>query len=313
MALISVVVPVYNEEECLESLFERLDKLQAGCEDSFGFVFVDDGSRDRSLEIIRGLAGAHDNVSYVSFSRNFGHEVATTAGLDYADGDAVVIIDADLQDPPEVIPELIAKWREGFQVVYAQRRVRRGETWFKRISAWMFYRFMGALCNVEIPPDTGDFRLMDRRVILEVRRCREHSRFIRGLVSWVGFKQAGVLYDRDERHGGETKYGVLKLILLALDAVIGFSHVPLRWGSYLGMLVCLFSILMAVYIVAKKLIWGIEIPGYALMTTGVFFLGGTQLLMLGLLGEYVGRIYRESQQRPLYIVAEQSDEQRSVD
>ena len=306
MPLISIVLPVYNEQECLEALFERLRKLEDSGEHSYDFIFVDDGSADRSREIIRELAAEQSNVKYVFFSRNFGHEIATTAGIDHASGDAVVIIDADLQDPPEIIPELIEKWREGYQVVCAQRRSRKGETVFKRLTSWLFYRIIRSLSNVDIQADTGDFRLMDRCVMTHFRRCREQSRFVRGLVAWTGFKQTTVMYDRDERHSGKAKYGLFRLIALALDAVVGFSCVPLRLGILLGLIVCLLSFVMVAVVVMQKVFWGISAHGYAFMATVILFLGGVQLFMLGLLGEYVGRTYRESQRRPLYIVAERS-------
>jgi polyisoprenyl-phosphate glycosyltransferase len=306
--MITVVVPVFNEEKCLPALFARLLSLQESSAEEYEFVFVDDGSRDQSLSVIKDWAKQHSNVRFISFSRNFGHEAATTAALDHASGDAIVIIDADLQDPPEVIPSLIEKWREGYQVVYARRRVREGETVFKRMTSWLFYRLISWLSNVAIPPDTGDFRLMDRVVVEQFRRCRETSRFVRGLVAWTGFKQTAILYDRDERYGGVTKYNVLKLIALALDAVLGFSDYPLRIVVYLGLLVCAASTGMAIKMAAEKLFWGISIPGYALLSTGLFFLGGTQLFVLGLLGEYIGRIYRQSQDRPLYIIGEKSRE-----
>lgn len=306
MALISIVIPVYNEQECLPSLFERFDRLQASGPESYEFIFIDDGSLDQSRSIISELAQRHPNVKYVFFSRNFGHEMATTAGIDHATGDAVVIIDADLQDPPELIPELIAKWQQGYQVVFAQRRTRAGESIFKKFSSWLFYRIICRLSNVGIPPDTGDFRLMDRLAVEHFRRCREHSRFVRGLVAWTGFRQTAVLYDRDHRHGGQAKYGLFKLIVLAFDAVLGFSNVPLRIGIFLGLLICALSLVMAVVIFFQKLFWGLPVQGYALLATGMFFLGGIQLSMLGLLGEYIGRIYRESQRRPLYIIAEKS-------
>ena len=307
MSLISVVIPVYNEQECLPALFERLDRLQSSGSDRYEFVFVDDGSTDESRRIIVELAARNESIKYIIFSRNFGHEIATTAGIDHAGGEAVVIIDADLQDPPELIPELVAKWRQGYQVVYAQRRSRKGEGVLKRFTSWLFYRVICRLSDVDIPADTGDFRLMDRRAVEHFRRCREQSRFVRGLVAWTGFRQTAVQYDRDQRQGGEGKYGLFKLIVLAFDAVVGFSNVPLRIGILLGLMACLFALTIAVVVFLQKLINGIPIPGYALMVTGMFFLGGVQLLMLGLLGEYIGRIYRESQRRPLYIISEKSD------
>jgi polyisoprenyl-phosphate glycosyltransferase len=306
MSLISVVIPAYNEASCLDALFTRLKRLQQAGGDGYEFIFVDDGSTDGSDEIIRKLASANDNVKYMIFSRNFGHEAATTAGLDHAAGDAAVIIDADLQDPPEVIPELIEKWRQGYQIVYAQRRSRKGESWRKRLSSWLFYRIIRRLSDVDIPVDTGDFRLIDRAVLDEFRKCREHDRFVRILLAWTGYRQTGVLYDRDVRYAGKSKYGMLRLIILALDVVLGASNLPLRLGILSGLCVFILSLVMIAIIVVRKLFFGIQIPGYALLVTGIFFLGGMQLLLIGLVGEYVGRIFRQTQQRPLYIVAEKS-------
>ncbi|HUW56757.1 MAG TPA: glycosyltransferase family 2 protein [Planctomycetota bacterium] len=313
MSRITVVIPVYNEEACLEALFERLQRLNEGQPDDYDFLFVDDGSRDNSREIIRSLAQGHPAVRYLFFSRNFGHEMATTAGLDHADGDAVVIIDADLQDPPEVIPRLVERWREGNEVVYAKRKTRKGENVLKRFTAWLFYRLINKLSDVPIPADTGDFRLMDRQVVEGFRRCRERNRFVRGLVSWTGFRQTAVEYERDARAGGETKYGFFKLLRLTFDAVTGFSSVPLRIGVMLGLVVCVVAFIQAVRIFVEKMFWGIPIEGYALLATGIFFLGGVQLLVIGLLGEYIGRIYTQVQERPLYIVREKSDVLPAVD
>jgi dolichol-phosphate mannosyltransferase len=300
MSLISIIIPVYNEEACLKLLADRLFALKSQT-DQYEYIFVDE-----SLEILRELAQNYSNVSYISFSRNFGHELATTAGLDHASGDAAVIIDADLQDPPEVIPELIEKWRDGNQIVYAQRRHRKGETFFVKFTSWFFYRILEKLSSVKIPIDTGDFRLMDRCVVDQFVRCREKNRFVCGLVAWTGFKQAGVIYDRDERHGGKTKYSFLKRSLLAFDAILGFSTLPLRIALILGIIVCVFSLLMLGWILIQKLFWGIPIEGYALLTGGIFLLGGVQLMMMGVIGEYVGRVYQQAQQRPLYIIAENS-------
>lgn len=308
MSRIVVVVPVYNEEPNLALLHERLAKVAATSSDEYSFVFVDDGSRDRSLEVLRELAPRDARVRYLSFTRNFGHEMATTAGIDAAEGDAVVLIDADLQDPPEVIPALVAKWREGFEVVYARRLHRKGESAVKRARSWLFYRFINAMSDFSIPPDTGDFRLMDRRVVEAFRRCRERNRFVRGLVAWAGFRQAAVDYEREPRHAGRTKYGFFKLLHLAFDAISGFSSVPLRLAVYFGFVVCAASVVMAAVIVVQKLAWGIPVQGYALLATGFFFLSGVQIFIMGVVGAYVGRVYRQVQERPLYLVMETSEE-----
>ena len=306
MSLISIVVPVYNEQSCLNALFDRFIKLQNSLNETFEYIFIDDGSTDSSGEIIRHLSDNYDNVKHIFFSRNFGHESAITAGIDHACGDAVIVIDADLQDPPEIIPELIEKWRQGNHIVYAQRRHREGETFFKRFFSWFFYRTIRFLSNTNIPVDTGDFRLMDRCVAEHFRRCREQNRFARGLLAWTGFKQTAVLYDRDRRYAGKTKYNFFKLFILALDAILGFSNLPLRLAIFVGMTICFFSTAMFFYIIVQKIVCGIPIQGYALSVSGMFFLGGVQLAMLGLIGEYIARIYCETQHRPLYIISEKS-------
>jgi len=306
MSLISIVVPVFNEEQCLETLIQRLREVSEKGEHCFEYIFVDDGSTDQSLEIIENLSERYSDIKYISFSRNFGHEVATTAGLDHTHGDAVLIMDADLQDPPELIPEMVRKWEQGYHIVFARRRSRKGERAFKRITSWLFYRIIRGLTDVDIPANTGDFRLMDRCVVEHFRRCREQSRFVRGLVAWVGFKQTAVLYDRKTRHAGETKYGAIKLLILGIDAVLGFSNMPLRVGVLTGLSVCLICICIVASILIQKVFLSIAIPGYALVVTGIFFLGGVQLCITGLVGEYIGRIYRQCQNRPLYIIASKS-------
>lgn len=307
MSLISIIIPVYNEAECIHALFDRLSHLERSGQDLFEYIFVDDGSTDESRSIIRKIADENDSVRHIFLSRNFGHEAATTAGLDHCSGDVVVIIDADLQDPPEVIPRLVDTWRQGYQVVYAQRTTRNGERWYKRFSAWLFYRILRKLSSVDIPADTGDFRLMDRCVVEQFRRCREHNRFVRGLVAWTGFRQTAVRYERDQRYAGETKYSMFKLFALAMDVVLGFSNVPLRLGGFAGLAVCLVCFFMIAVILVQKLFFGIPIKGYALLVTGIFFLGGIQLLIIGLVAEYVGRIYQQTQSRPLYIISNKSN------
>ncbi len=306
-ALVSVVVPVCNETPCLAELFDRLTKVAEACPERFEFVFVDDGSTDGSDELIERFARQDPRVRFLILSRNFGHEKAITAGLDHAAGDAVVLIDADCQDPPEVIPQLIAKWREGYQVVYGRRLSRPGENPLKRATSWAFYRIIRWLGRVELPVDTGDFRLMDALVVRQVRRCREENRFVRGLVAWTGFRQTAVGYHREPRCAGQTKYGLMKLTALAVDAVVGFSNAPLRLMVYVGLTVCGLSMALGARELLKKLLWDIDIPGYALEITAIFFLNGVQLCMLGVLGEYVGRIYTEAQDRPLYLIARRSD------
>jgi glycosyltransferase involved in cell wall biosynthesis len=301
---LSVIVPLLNEEDNLRPLHQRLSEAisRIGCDAQL--IFIDDGSRDRSAEVITELAKADPRVQGILFSRNFGHEAASTAGFDLADGDAVVLMDADLQDPPEMVEQMVALWREGNHIVYARRARRRGESAFKRFTSWLFYRVLQWLSDVEIPRDVGDFRLVDRRVVEAVRRCREQDRFMRGLVAWTGFKSTAIEYDRPERAGGETKYNTLKLLWLSLDAAVGFSVLPLRLASAFGFLVMFGSLIMVAILISQKLLQRIDIPGYALQTAGLFFLGGVQMLLLGVLGEYVGRIYRQVQARPIYVVRE---------
>ncbi|MCS6772789.1 MAG: glycosyltransferase family 2 protein [Anaerolineae bacterium] len=301
----SIIAPVFNEEETLPEFYRRtravMDALDGECE----LILVFDGSRDRSPEIGDQLRAQDSRVKLIKFARNFGHQIAITAGLDYAEGDAVIIIDSDLQDPPEVIPRLVEKWKEGYQVVYAQRAKRAGETPFKLITAALFYRLIRRLSSIDIPPDTGDFRLLDRRVVLVLRQMREHHRFMRGLSVWVGFKQTGILYDRAERFAGRTQYPLRKMVRFALDAITSFSHVPLQLVTTLGFLVSLLALLAIPIIGMLRLVLGFDfLGGQASTLIAVLFMGGVQLISLGILGEYLGRIYDEVKQRPLYVVAE---------
>lgn len=307
--LVSIIVPAFNEEGSLPALHARLAAVLDGCVSrgearAWELILVNDGSRDATLGVMRDLARRDARVKYVSLSRNFGHELATTAGLDHAEGDAVVLIDADLQDPPEVIADMLAMWRRGTDVVYAQRRQRDGETLFKKASAFVFYRLLHSVSEVKIPRDTGDFRLMDRRVVLALREIRENPRFIRGLVSWVGFRQEPLLYDRDARHAGETKYNFRKLLRLSFEALCAFSLTPLRSMIWVGVFVTALSLAVTAMVVVQKLLFKMPFEGYAMLACGVFFLGGVQLTMLGMLAWYVGIIHKTVQNRPLYIVGE---------
>lgn len=302
---LSIVVPIHNEQDNLLELHRR---LVAACE-STGMdrqiILVDDGSTDRSFEIIRELAEKDASVTGVRLSRNFGHEMASTAGLDLATGDAAVLMDADLQDPPEVLPQMVELWKQGNEIVYGVRRSRGGESLAKRFTSWLFYRMLNRLADVSIPADAGDFRLMDCKVVDALRNCREQSRFMRALIAWTGFRACPLPFDRQPRHSGLTNYRFFRLFWLSLDAFVGFSVAPLRIASAIGLLVTLFSLLMVVIIIVQKLFDRIDQAGYALQTTALFFIGGVQMLMLGVLGEYIGRIYRQTQNRPLYLVAEQ--------
>ncbi len=300
---LSLVIPIYNEEEVLEQLDARLTDLLGAIALDAEVVFVDDGSKDRSFEMLRVMAAREPRYRVVSLSRNFGHQRAITAGMDLSRGKAVVVMDADLQDPPEVIVEMVAKWREGYDVVYGRRRSRVGETWFKLFTARVFYRLFAAMIPIEVPLDAGDFRLMSRRVILTMRGLSETHRFIRGLVSWVGFKQTAVEYDRAARAAGETKYPLKKMLAFAFDGIASFSIFPLRAATYIGVLVGTASVLYAIVAVITHLT-GRTVPGWTTTVVLVSALFSVQLLVTGVLGEYVGRIYEEVKKRPLYIVGE---------
>jgi dolichol-phosphate mannosyltransferase len=302
--VISVVAPVYNEEVLLPEFCWRTITMLEGIGEPFELVLVNDGCRDQSPRIMREHHEADPRIKIVNFSRNFGHQLAITAGADYARGDAVVVIDSDLQDPPEVIPQLFEQWRAGYQIVYAVRAHREGETAFKLATASLFYRLIRRITNVDIPADTGDFRLMDRKVVDTLKAMREHHRFMRGLSVWVGFKQTGVPYKRDARKAGETKYPLRKMIRFALDAITSFSYVPLQMATYTGFVIALIAAIGIIIAIILRLA-GIEaFRGQATTLVSVLFLGGVQLIFLGIIGEYLGRIYDEVKNRPLYIVAE---------
>ncbi len=299
----SIVAPVYNEEETLPHFYARMTAVMEALDESYELVFVNDGSRDGSYNALRALHERDPRVVVIDFSRNFGHQIAISAGLDHARGDAVIIIDSDLQDPPEVIGELVARWRQGAEVVYAQRRSRVGETRFKLLTAAVFYRLIARLTSVDIPRDTGDFRLLDRKVVDTLVRMREHHRFMRGLSVWVGFRQEAVRYDRAERFAGETKYPLRKMIKFSLDAITSFSHVPLQLATTLGFSIAGVSFLGIVIAAIIRLFNG-GIVGQGTTISVVLFLGGIQLIFLGILGEYLGRVYDEVRARPLYIARE---------
>ncbi len=301
---VSLVIPIYNEEEVLPQLDERLTKLLKTLGEDCETVFVDDGSKDRSLELLRVMVAREPRYRVISFARNFGHQRAITSGMDAARGKAIVVMDADLQDPPEVVVEMLAKWREGYDVVYGRRRSREGETWFKLVSARLFYRLFALMIPIEVPLDTGDFRLMSRRVVVAMRELRETHRFVRGLVAWVGFKQTAVEYDRAARAAGETKYPFRKMIAFAFDGIASFSILPLRLATYLGLLVGAASVLYAVTAIITHFGFHATVPGWTTTVVLMSALSSVQLIVIGVLGEYVGRIYEEVKGRPLYIVGE---------
>ena len=305
----SIIAPIYNEIGNIPELVPRVREVMDQTGEAWELILVDDGSTDGSTDAIRRLARGDDHVRPVIFARNFGHQIAVTAGLDFSHGDAVVIIDADLQDPPEVILDLIAKWREGYDVVYAVREEREGESWFKKTTASLFYRLIYRITDVDIPLDTGDFRLMDRKVVTVMNQMREKHRFLRGMSAWVGFKQIGVKYKRKARFAGETKYPLNKMIKLALNAVTSFSYFPLQLATYLGFIAAGLSVLAIPIVIILRLITGTILLGQATTLIIVLFLGGVQLISLGIIGEYIGRIYDEAKGRPLYIVAEGPESQ----
>ncbi|MBE2221554.1 MAG: glycosyltransferase family 2 protein [Anaerolineae bacterium] len=302
---ITIIAPVYNEEPVLHELYKRISGIMDQQEDSWELLLVDDGSRDRSAAIIAELHEKDSRVKGISFSRNFGFQEAVTAGMDFSSGDAVVLTDADLQDPPEVIPEMIAKWREGFDVVYGVRTEREGETWFKLVTAKMFYRIIHRITSVNIPLDTGDFRLMDRRVVDAIGQMHERNRFLRGMVPWVGFKQTGVYFKRDPRFAGEAKYSSFRrMFRFAMNAITSFSYVPLQLATYLGFAIAALTALAILVVIFLRLFSVHALTGQATTLVAVLFLGGVQLISLGIIGEYLGRIYDEVKGRPLYLVQE---------
>ncbi len=303
----SIVAPCYNEEGNMRELHRRISEVMDRTGEPWELVLINDGSRDRTRELMRELHKRDERVHYIDFARNFGHQLAVTAGMDYAQGEAIILIDADLQDPPELILEMIQKWKEGYKVVYAIRSERKGETWFKLFTAKLFYRLIFRITDVNIPQDTGDFRLMDRQVVNAMKQMRERHRFIRGMTSWVGFSQTGVYYVRQERFAGETNYPLRKMLKFASDAITGFSYLPLQLATYLGFSIAGLSGLGTILVIIARL-FGDGDParqpffGQATTLVMVLFLGGIQLICLGIIGEYLGRIYDEVKHRPLYVV-----------
>jgi polyisoprenyl-phosphate glycosyltransferase len=302
--LISIVVPMYFEEEVAGECYNRLRTVMENNIINYEFIFVNDGSTDGTAEILKGIAECDHRAKIVNFARNFGHQTAVTAGIDFAKGDAIVIIDADLQDPPEIIPKLLDKWREGYEVVYAKRKNRSGETFFKLLTAKYFYRFLNYMSDIEIPKDTGDFRIIDRKVADVFKNMTERNRFVRGMFSWVGFRQTYIEYERDERFAGETKYPLKKMIKFASDGIIAFSTKPLRFVMTLGFISVLISLFVLFYTIIVKL-FGKEVQaGWASIMVAITFFSGIQLLSIGIVGQYIARIYDESKNRPIYIVRE---------
>lgn len=302
---ISLLIPAYNEQEVLRHLYERLNKLAGQTPHyDFEFLFINDGSRDKTLDILKELAKTDSRIAYVNLSRNFGKETAMIAGLDHVTGDATVIIDADLQDPPELIPQMIAFWEEGYDDVYAKRRSRAGESWFKKATSELFYKVLQRSTDIPIQRDTGDFRLLSRRCVDSLKQFRESQRYTKGMYSWIGYTKKEMLYDRDPRAAGETKWNYFKLVNLAIDGITSFTTAPLRISSFLGVLISFVSFIYIVYLVVRTAFYGSDLAGYPSMMAVILFLGGIQLLSLGVIGEYIGRIFNETKNRPLYFVEE---------
>jgi dolichol-phosphate mannosyltransferase len=301
----SLIVPIYNEEETLPELYRRLSGVMERLDGSVQLILVNDGSRDRSLSLMQDLHQRDSRVCYLSLARNFGHQTAVTAGINFSQGQVVIVLDADLQDPPELIPDMVEKWRQGYQVVYAQRTKRKQEGWFKRFTAYAFYRLLKRLADVDIPSDTGDFCLMDRQVVNVLNAMPERNRYIRGLRAWIGFRQTSVLFEREPRFAGDVKYTFRKSFSLAINSLVSFSRVPLRFSTYLGLFSATLALLMAILVLYWRLHQSHSpLTGFATIAIAVFFFGSVQLICIGILGEYIGRIYEEVKGRPLYTLAE---------
>ena len=301
--LVTILVPAYNEQEVLHLLYDRLEKLMnENTNYDFEVLLVNDGSKDKTFEIMQELREKDKRFCYLNLSRNFGKETAMIAGLDYCKGDAVVIIDADLQDPPELIPEMIKYWEEGYDDVYAKRKSREGETWLKKFTSKMYYRVLQGFTRIEIQKDAGDFRLLDRRCVEALKSMRENQRYTKGLFSIIGYNKKEILYDRDPRAAGQTKWNYGKLIDLSIDGITSFTTSPLRWAALIGCGVSVIGFVYMLYIIIKTIVTGIDVPGYASLMVVILFLGGIQLIFLGIIGEYLGRTFNESKHRPLYFI-----------
>lgn len=310
--LVTILVPAYNEEEVLNMLYERLSAIMNSQKQyKFEILLVNDGSKDSTLKIMQDLRKKDKRVNYLNLSRNYGKETAMIAGLDYCKGDAVIIIDADLQDPPELIPEMLKCWEEGYDDVYAKRNSRKGETWLKKFTSTMYYKVLQAFTKIEIQKDTGDFRLLDRRCVEALKAIRESQRYTKGLFSWIGYNKKELLYDRDPRAAGETKWNYKKLIDLSIDGITSFTTSPLRWSAFLGIIISIAGFIYMISIIVKTLISGVDVPGYASTMVVILFLGGMQLIFLGVIGEYLGRAFYETKGRPLYFIERYNEEKET--
>ena len=312
MKKVSIIIPAYNEEESLPFLYERLEKLMNEIKDyEFEVLFVNDGSKDRTIQIIKELRQKDERICYVDFSRNFGKEIAMLAGLDYAKGDAVIFMDADLQDPPELIPELLKYWEEGYDDVYARRKSREGETWLKKFTSKMYYKVLQSLTRVPIQKDTGDFRLLDRRCVNALKKLRESQRCSKSMFSWIGYNKKEVMYDRDPRIAGKTKWNYRKLIDLAIDGITSFTTSPLRVSTYLAIPTFITLFVYFIYVIAKCLVMNVAIQAFQAIILLILFFSGIQIMLFGIVGEYLGRIFNETKNRPLYFVNEYNGERET--
>jgi len=303
--LISVIVPAYNEEEVIRIFHQRLIATINSQDDDFEIIYVNDGSTDSTAELLRQFCNDDKRVGFIDLSRNFGKEIAMTSGIDHARGDAVIVIDADLQDPPELIAKLVEKWNEGFDIVNAQRESRAGETWFKKYTAHVFYRLIKRTTNVNIPEDTGDYRLLDRKAVDALAGLRERNRFMKGLFAWIGYNSINIPYQRDKRFAGTTKWNYWRLWNLAIEGFTSFTTAPLKISTYIGMLTAALSLVYGIYIIARTLMFGNPIPGYPSLIVIILFIGGVQLISIGIIGEYLSRVFEETKKRPLYLIKEQ--------
>ena len=301
--LVSILVPAYNEEEVLNMLYERLVKIMDNIKKyNFEVLLVNDGSKDNTFSIMKDLRNKDKRFCFLNLSRNYGKETAMIAGLDYIKGDCVILIDADLQDPPELIPEMLKFWEEGYDDVYAKRKTRKGETWLKKFTSTIYYKTLQSVTRIEIQKDTGDFRLLDRRCVEALKQLRESERYTKGLYSWIGYNKKEILYDRDPRAAGKTKWNYGKLINLSIDGLTSFTTAPLRWSAIIGVIVSIIAFIYMLVIIFKTIFWGIDVAGYASTMVVILFLGGIQLIFLGIIGEYLGRAFYESKGRPLYFI-----------
>lgn len=301
---ISVIIPVFNEEKNIQNLYDRLSQVMQNLSVTYELIFVNDGSQDASIGLIKVLSKKHKSVKYIDFSRNFGHQIAVTAGLDKTIGDAVVIIDADLQDPPELIAEMYQKRKEGFEVIYAKRKNRKGESFLKLWTARIFYRLLAKMTSISIPVDTGDFRMIDKKIVEVLREMPEKNKYLRGQISWVGFNQTFVEYDRQERQAGATGYTYRKMLHFALDGITAFSDVPLKIVTYFGFIVSVIAFFVAIYALLAKFVWENSVPGWTSLMIAILFIGGIQMIAIGIIGEYLSRMNHNIRDRPLYIIRE---------